>query len=60
VISRDVLDVFPRKVCFLPESGRALVKRLASSHPATLLAQERVARRTTHDEASRGGSVDLF
>ena len=60
VISRDVLDVFPRKVCFLPESGRALVKRLASSHPDTLLAQERVARRATHDKASRGGSVDLF
>ena len=60
VISRDVLDVYPRKVCFLPESGRALVKRLASSHPDTLLAQERVASRATQAEASRGGSVDLF
>ncbi len=60
VVSRDVLDVFPRKVCFLPESGRALVKRLASSHPDTLLAQERAAGRAVGRESHAGGSVDLF
>jgi chemotaxis protein CheD len=30
VVGQDVLDVYPRKVCFLPSSGAARVKRLAA------------------------------
>ena len=30
IISRDVLALCPRKLCFMPTSGRAMVKRLAS------------------------------
>jgi len=33
VVSQDVLDIHPRKVCFFPVTGKALVKRLAHSHP---------------------------
>jgi len=29
VVSQDVMDVQPRKVCFFPVTGKALVKRLA-------------------------------
>jgi chemotaxis protein CheD len=32
VVSKDVLDIYPRKVCFLPASGKAMVKRLASTN----------------------------
>ncbi|HRD86472.1 MAG TPA: chemoreceptor glutamine deamidase CheD, partial [Rubrivivax sp.] len=32
VVSKDVLDIHARKVCFLPASGKALVKRLASTN----------------------------
>lgn len=43
VVSKDVMDVYPRKVCFLPHSGKAMVKRLAATNTDALLAQERAA-----------------
>ncbi len=60
VVSKDVLDIYPRKVCFLPASGKAMVKRLAATQNATLLAQERSAAQRAVPAASGGGSVDLF
>lgn len=59
VVSKDVLDIYPRKVCFLPASGKAMVKRLASANTEALAAQERAAARVA-PAASAGGSVDLF
>jgi len=59
VVSKDVLDVYPRKVCFLPASGKAMVKRLATTNSATLAAQELAAARESRPSAG-GGSVDLF
>jgi chemotaxis protein CheD len=58
VVSKDVLDIYPRKVCFLPASGKAMVKRLASANTEALAAQERAAR--SAPAAAGGGSVDLF
>jgi chemotaxis protein CheD len=60
VVSKDVLDVYARKVCFLPASGKAMVKRLASTNTAALVAQERAAASAARPPASAGGSVDLF
>ena len=60
VVSKDVLDVYPRKVCFLPASGKAMVKRLASTNTDALVAQERAAARQAMPTASAGGSIDLF
>ncbi len=60
VVSKDVLDIYPRKVCFLPASGKAMVKRLASANNEALLAQERAAAQKVAPAASTGGSVDLF
>lgn len=60
VVSKDVLDIYPRKVCFLPASGKAMVKRLAPTQAATLAAQERAAAQQVAPSASAGGSVDLF
>ncbi len=60
IVSRDVLDVYPRKVCFLPHSGKAMVKRLAPSNPEALVAQERAALQKSTPAATGGGSVDLF
>ncbi len=59
VVSKDVLDVYVRKVCFLPASGKAMVKRLASTNTEALAAQERAAAAKA-TPASSGGSVDLF
>ena len=60
VVSKDVLDIYPRKVCFMPASGKAMVKRLAPTHAAALQAQERSAANKTVPAATGGGSVDLF
>ncbi len=60
VVSKDVLDIYPRKVCFLPHSGKAMVKRLASANTEALAAQERAAATRSAPAASSGGSVDLF
>jgi chemotaxis protein CheD len=59
VVSKDVMDIYPRKVCFLPASGKAMVKRLASANTEALAAQERAAA-TRAAPAVSGGSVDLF
>ena len=60
VVSKDVLDTCARKVCMLPASGKALVKRLAPTNPAALAAQERAAAEKAAPQAAGGGSVDLF
>ena len=60
IMSKDVLDIYPRKVCFLPASGKAMVKRLASSNPEALAAQDRAAVKQAVPESTGGGSVDLF
>ncbi len=60
VVSKDVLDVYPRKVCFLPHSGKAMVKRLAAANTDALLAQERAAAARPLPAASSAGSIDLF
>ena len=62
VVSRDVLDVHPRKVCLFPGSGRALVKKLAAAQASGIATQEAAARgslsRTPAQSAA--GSVELF
>ncbi|MFY7855314.1 MAG: chemoreceptor glutamine deamidase CheD [Rubrivivax sp.] len=60
VVSKDVMDVYARKVCFLPASGKAMVKRLASTNTEALAAQERAAAAKPVPAGCAGGSVDLF
>jgi len=60
VVSKDVLDVYARKVCFLPASGKALVKRLATTNDSALIAQERAAAEKAAPVVKTGGTVDLF
>lgn len=60
VVSRDVLDVHPRKVCFMPANGRVVVKRLRPTDAAALLQQDRAAAQRAQPVASTGGSIDLF
>jgi chemotaxis protein CheD len=60
IVSKDVLDIYPRKVCFLPASGKAMVKRLAAANAEALVAQDRVAAQRAAPATTGGGSVDLF
>ena len=45
LISKDVLGTSPRKVCFFPQTGRVMVRRLPPTQHGLVLAQEREARR---------------
>src|SRR5574343_352817 len=60
IVSKDVLDVYPRKVCFLPASGKAMVKRLAPTNTDALVAQEKAAAQRDLPASTGGGSIDLF
>lgn len=60
IVSRDVLDVHPRKVCFMPINGRVVVKRLLPTDAAALLRQDRDAAQRAQPMARAGGSVELF
>ncbi|MDP9045021.1 MAG: chemoreceptor glutamine deamidase CheD [Pseudomonadota bacterium] len=60
IMSKDVLGVHPRKVCFLPASGKAMVKRLAAVNSAALAAQDRAAAQQPAPAGASAGSVDLF
>ena len=60
IMSKDVLGSHPRKVCFLPASGKAMVKRLAATNTAALVAQDRAAVQQAVPQSTGGGSVDLF
>ena len=60
IMAKDVQGPYPRKVCFLPASGKAMVKRLAASNPESLAAQDRAAAQKAAPSATGGGSVDLF
>ena len=60
VVSKDVMDVYPRKVCFLPHSGKAMVKRLAPTNTDALVQQDRAAAQKAQPVVSSGGSIDLF
>lgn len=60
IVSEDVLDIYPRKVCFFPVTGKAMVKRLAHAHPEALVAEEKRGNARTVAQETSGGSVDLF
>jgi len=60
ILSKDVMDVYPRKVCFLPASGKAMVKRLAPANAEALVAQDRAAAQRAVPASTGGGSIDLF
>lgn len=60
IVSRDVMEIYPRKVCFLPASGKVMVKRLVPAQADAFLAQDRAAAQKALPAATGGGSVDLF
>ena len=59
IVSKDVMAIYARKVCFLPASGQAMVNRLSSTHADNVIAQDRVAAQNARPSTSCG-SVDLF
>ena len=42
IAAQDVLDIYPRKVYFFPDSGKVLVKKLRTMHNHTVIEREQV------------------
>lgn len=59
VVAKDLLDSYPRKVYYFPNSGRALVKKLHRVHNDTLFAREREYQSRLAN-APIAGDVELF
>lgn len=59
LVGEDVGDVYPRKVIYLPRSGKVKVKKLASLSDTAVLDQERAYRRELEKQPVEG-SVELF
>jgi chemotaxis protein CheD len=59
VVSQDLLDIYPRKVCFFPATGRALVKRLPSANTVEIVEEERRYSQTL-DKTPVTGDIELF
>ena len=60
LVSKDELYDYPRKVCILPASAKAMVKRLAPTNTEALVAQDRAAAQKAAPAVTGGGSIDLF
>jgi len=62
IVSRDVLDIYPRKVCLFPGSARVLCKKLASTQVDEIATQESAfrGRLAQQPAAAKSGSVELF
>jgi len=60
IVSKDVLDINPRKVCFFPKSAKAMVKKLAPATVSSVVTEETSYRRSIRSASQRGGAVELF
>jgi chemotaxis protein CheD len=59
VVAKDLLDAYPRKIYFFPNSGRVLVRKLHRVHNDTLYSREKEYRsRIEHSEVA--GDIELF
>lgn len=59
VVAKDLLDSYPRKVYYFPESGRVLVKKLHRVHNDTLFNRESDYKARL-SQAPLAGDVELF
>lgn len=59
VVAKDLLDSYPRKVYYFPESGRVLVKKLHRVHNDTLFNRESDYKARL-SQAPLTGDVELF
>ncbi len=59
VVAQDLVDVYPRKVYYMPRTGKVMVKKLRNMHNHTILERE-VDYRSRLKEKDVGGDVELF
>lgn len=59
VVAKDLLDVYPRKIYFFPESGRVLVKKLRNMHNDTIISRE-LEYRSRLAASKVEGDIEMF
>lgn len=59
VVAEDLNDIYPRKLAYFPRTGRALVKKLASSTTRDLAAREQRYVKSLQS-APASGEIELF
>jgi chemotaxis protein CheD len=57
--SHDLGDIYPRKVIYHPDTGRAQMKKLRTLHNETIVAREKTYLREL-DGKPQAGDVELF
>lgn len=60
ILANDLLDIYPRKVYFFPETGEVKVRKLKSLHNTTILDRESEYRMKLKQNANVTGDVELF
>ena len=59
VVAQDLLNDYPRKVHFFPQTGQVLLKKIKSLHNTTLIEREKTYLRKV-EYKPLAGEVDLF
>ncbi len=59
IVAKDLLDSYPRKVYYFPDSGRVMVKKLHRVHNETLFTREKDYKARLSSAAVEG-DVELF
>ncbi len=59
VLSEDLEDRYPRKVCFFPRSGKVMVKKMKDNKVTNLIEQE-LSYKDGLKRNRPGGEIDLF
>lgn len=59
VVAQDLMDIYPRKVYFFPQTGKVLVKKLRQVHNDTIIEREQAySSRLRYSKVE--GDVELF
>lgn len=59
VVAQDLGSIHPRKVWFIPSTGKVLVRRLPHAHDTTVTTEE-IAYRNRLKQQPKAGGVELF
>ena len=59
VVAQDLVDIYPRKVYYFPNSGKVMVKKLRNTHNSTIFQREKDYG-SRLDKAPVQGDVELF
>ncbi len=59
MISKDLLDIYPRKVYYFPHTGRVLVKKLRNLHNETIISREQEYS-SRLGQSKVEGDIELF